>query len=284
MPDVLPSVSHGPCRAHCLDAREAATSLKADVAYLDPPYNQHSYLGNYHIWESLILGDKPEVYGVACKRVDVRERKSDFNSRRRHLEAFQKTIEALDCPLIVVSFNNEGYQTRDELEALLSERGPVFVVSRDFKRYVGAQIGIYNPSGDRVGDVTHLRNKEFIYLVATETGQRVPGLVERLHQVVNASLDSEPSGVGQPPLHATHQHARVHNTDALRAQIVEHVQAHGTATQAELQSALQLSEYHVRLHLGTLVSLGALRKQGSGRNTSYAPGSSVQPTSLGQDT
>jgi hypothetical protein len=34
-----------------------------------------------------------------------------------------------------------------------------------FKRYVGAQIGIYNPQGAKVGAVSHLRNKEFLYVV-----------------------------------------------------------------------------------------------------------------------
>jgi adenine-specific DNA-methyltransferase len=32
----------------------------------------------------------------------------------------------------------------------------------DSKRYVGAQIGIYNPSGDKVGAVKHLRNLEYV--------------------------------------------------------------------------------------------------------------------------
>ena len=37
----------------------------ADLVYLDPPYNQHTYLGNYHVWESLVRWDKPDVYGIA---------------------------------------------------------------------------------------------------------------------------------------------------------------------------------------------------------------------------
>lgn len=37
-------------------------------------------------------------------------------------------------------------------------------IARDFKRYVGAQIGIYNPSGERVGRVGRLRNTEFIFV------------------------------------------------------------------------------------------------------------------------
>ncbi|RMH43475.1 MAG: hypothetical protein D6689_05075, partial [Deltaproteobacteria bacterium] len=41
-------------------------------------------------------------------------------------------------------------------------------IERDFKRYVGAQIGIYNPSGEKVGRVSHIRNKEFLYVASRE--------------------------------------------------------------------------------------------------------------------
>ena len=39
----------------------------------------------------------------------------------------------------------------------------------DFKRFVGAQIGIHNPSGKKVGEVSHLRNKEYIYVVSKDS-------------------------------------------------------------------------------------------------------------------
>ena len=44
-----------------------------DLAYLDPPYNQHRYFTNYHVWETLVAWDAPEHYGVACKRIDARD-------------------------------------------------------------------------------------------------------------------------------------------------------------------------------------------------------------------
>jgi adenine-specific DNA-methyltransferase len=188
MPAVLPRVAAGPCRALCMDANAVARELDVDVAYIDPPYNQHSYLSNYHIWESLVLWDAPEVYGVACKRVDCRQRKSEYNSKRRHVEAFAGLVRDLAAPLLVVSFNNEGYQTREQLERLLSEHGEVFVITTDFKRYVGAQIGIYNPTGDKVGTVSHLRNEEHIYLVARpQLVERVPDALERLRRLTPPS-------------------------------------------------------------------------------------------------
>jgi adenine-specific DNA-methyltransferase len=168
LPDLLPRARAGKGEAHQLDALTAAQRFTADVAYLDPPYNQHSYLSNYHVWESLVLWDRPETYGVACKRVDCRTRKSAFNSKRRFHDALAQLIASLDAKLLLVSFNNEGYVTREQMEALLATRGRVTVLSHDYKRYVGAQIGIYNPSGEKVGEVSHLRNLEYLYVVETE--------------------------------------------------------------------------------------------------------------------
>lgn len=170
LPDVLPRSAHGKGQATCLDALDAAQTLEADIAYLDPPYNQHSYLGNYHIWESLVRWDQPEVYGVACKRVDVRQRQSVFNSRPLFAKAFQRLLEAVRAPVILVSFNNEGYLLREDIETMLrglwGGQGHVITLENDFKRYVGAQIGIHNLKGEKVGQISHLRNTEYLYIAS----------------------------------------------------------------------------------------------------------------------
>lgn len=189
VPNLLPRAEHGKGGASCLDALEAASTLEADIAYIDPPYNQHSYLGNYHIWESLVRWDKPAVYGIACKRIDVRERQSVFNSRRRFPEAFRRVLEAVRAPVLVVSFNNEGFISRTEMEALLASlwggEAVVTTFESDYKRYVGAQIGIYNPSGEKVGRVSHLRNKEYLYVAAA------PGAIEPLQSVRSLSVGEQ---------------------------------------------------------------------------------------------
>lgn len=162
VPDVLP----GEGLALELDAVDAARQSPSDLTYLDPPYNQHKYLGNYHVWESLVRWDKPEVYGIACKRIDCKERSSDFNSKPRIADAMKATLDALRTRHMIVSFNNEGYLSEGLITELLSERGRVDVLQVDYKRYVGAQIGIYNPSGARVGNVSHLRNRELLFVVS----------------------------------------------------------------------------------------------------------------------
>ncbi len=164
LPALLPRARHGKGRAYGLDALAAVETLEADIAYLDPPYNQHSYLGNYHVWETLVRWDAPPVYGTACKREDVRARRSVFNSRKQFHAAFARVIERVRAPVVIVSFSDEGYATREELERLLAPRGRVQVLAHDYKRYVGAQIGIHNPRGEKVGRVSHLRNTEYVFV------------------------------------------------------------------------------------------------------------------------
>ena len=165
MPALRPAVGAGPCRATRADALETAAAFDGDLVYLDPPYNQHSYLGNYHVWESLILWDRPETYGVANKRIDVKTRKSAFNSRPGIGPALQAVIEAIRAPNLIVSFNDEGYLSRDQLVEMLSARGHVQVVEIPRPRYVGARIGIHNRKGEKVGAVGRLRNVEYLFVV-----------------------------------------------------------------------------------------------------------------------
>ena len=163
----VPELLDGEGSASCLEARAAAAGFPADLAYLDPPYNQHSYLGNYHVWESLVRWDKPDVYGVAMKRVDVRERPSEFNRRGEIVAAFQAVLDAIRARYLVVSFSNEGYLTVDALRAMLAAYGSVRVAEVPHRRYIGSQIGIYNPQGEKVGRPGRRTNREHLFVVET---------------------------------------------------------------------------------------------------------------------
>jgi adenine-specific DNA-methyltransferase len=159
------------------DALEIASKLPAtDLAYLDPPYNQHRYFANYHVWESLVRWDKPETYGIANKRVDVKDdsTKSAFNSRKTMSAALAKVIADLKCETLMLSYNNESWLSRDELHSICEGKGRVEILDYDFKRYIGAHIGVYNKAGQKVGEPTHSRNIEHIVLAGpSKTVQRM---------------------------------------------------------------------------------------------------------------
>jgi len=121
LPDILSRPTSGKSSATQLEAIDAVRSFEGDLVYLDPPYNQHSYLANYHIWETLVLWDKPEVYGIAQKRIDVRERKSPFNRKPMFESALSDVFQAVRAPISVISFNNEGFIDRPGMEGLLAQ-------------------------------------------------------------------------------------------------------------------------------------------------------------------
>ncbi len=161
----VPELYAGPGRALRADACEVVRTLpRADLAYLDPPYNQHRYFTNYHMWETLVAWDAPEHYGVACKRFDSRDpsTKSVFNATREMPDALRHVVADVEAEVLVLSYNNESWVTLEDLVEACSVRGHVGVLAFDSKRYVGAQIGIYNPSGEKVGKVSHLRNVEYV--------------------------------------------------------------------------------------------------------------------------
>lgn len=171
VPDLLP----GNGRALCEDARDCVRRPdQYDVAYLDPPYNQHSYFSNYHIWETLVRGDSPEPYGVARKRVDCRTTKSAFNVRAGAWAALSEVVHGLRARHVILSFSNEGFFTDAAIRALLAECfEEVAVIPVNSPRYVGARIGIHNPQGERVGEVSHVRNTELLFVAGPNANQVV---------------------------------------------------------------------------------------------------------------
>jgi adenine-specific DNA-methyltransferase len=164
VPELTPSTG----KAIRGDAMKLVNELPhVDLAYLDPPYNQHRYFTNYHVWETLIRWDEPADYGIACKRIDSRspETKSIFNATREMPVALAQVIKAVDADVLMVSFSNEGFVPLTGLIEMCMARGEtVEVLSFDNRRYVGALIGIFNPSGERVGSVSHTRNTEYVIL------------------------------------------------------------------------------------------------------------------------
>jgi adenine-specific DNA-methyltransferase len=160
-----PELLAGPGRAVLGDAVEVVAGLGSfDLAYIDPPYNQHRYTANYHVWETLARGDEPEHYGVACKRVDLRdaEHRSPFNRRATMPDALAACIAKVDAATVIVSLSDESWVSHDALREMAAVRGEVIIAGVASRRYVGAQIGIHNPAGERVGTVGRLHNVEYL--------------------------------------------------------------------------------------------------------------------------
>jgi len=177
-----PDLIAGPGHTVRGDVMETVDALPdVDLMYLDPPYNQHRYFTNYHIWETLVRWDEPETYGVARKRVDAREQatRSVFNHKREMPTALGELLRRARAEVVVVSYNDESWVTADQMVDLLRDAGheDVRMLAFDSKRYVGAQIGIFNPTGEKVGTVARLRNVEYLFVAGP--AEKVEAAVSR---------------------------------------------------------------------------------------------------------
>ena len=166
---VAPVLLEGPGATVRGDALETVDRLpEVDLMYLDPPYNQHRYFTNYHVWETLVRGDEPEHYGIACKRLDARDQdtKSVFNRKAEMPGAFAGLLRRARAEVVVVSYNDESWITAEEMTDALHAAGHEHVATFGFgsRRYVGARIGIHGPSGAKVGTVGRLRNTEHVFV------------------------------------------------------------------------------------------------------------------------
>lgn len=80
-----------------------ARGITADVAYIDPPYNSRQYCRFYHVYETLVKWDMPELYGVALKPAP--ENMSLYCTSKA-VKAFEDLIGGLNVRYIAVSYNN----------------------------------------------------------------------------------------------------------------------------------------------------------------------------------
>lgn len=59
------------------NANELVRQIKADLIYIDPPYNSRQYSDTYHLLENVARWQKPPVSGVA-RKMDRSNLKSDY--------------------------------------------------------------------------------------------------------------------------------------------------------------------------------------------------------------
>lgn len=142
------------------DANQLARKIKADLVYIDPPYNGRQYVDNYHVLENITDWQKPEVFGVTRKFANRESRKSKYSTVNAP-KAFADLISHLDTHYILVSFNNMEHKASERASSKISQkqlittlqtRGQVEVYAHDFPAYTTGKSKIQD-------------NQELLYLV-----------------------------------------------------------------------------------------------------------------------
>jgi adenine-specific DNA-methyltransferase len=127
------------------------------IAYFDPPYGSNNekmppsrvrYASYYHIWTTICLNDKPEIFGRAKRRTDTSDTiaGSVFEEFRKSesgkfivIEAIEKLIKQTPADYIILSYSSGGRARADELYEALNSHGKILEIEKiNYKKNVMA--------------------------------------------------------------------------------------------------------------------------------------------------
>jgi adenine-specific DNA-methyltransferase len=137
------------------DSNEIIHSLpETDIAYLDPPYNQHPYGSNYFMLNLILDNKYPENYS-RVSGIPENWNRSDYNRGHRALKALTSLVENIKSKYIIISFNSEGFIGLDEMKNMLKKIGKVEILETEYNAF----------RGSRNLNNREIHVKEYLYLV-----------------------------------------------------------------------------------------------------------------------
>lgn len=147
------------CDSKCFqsDTNRLMGKLKdLDLVYYDPPYNQHPYGSNYHMLNTILDYVEPiEISKVAGIPTDWK--KSLYNKQKEALSAFSNLIENTNSKYIMISYNNEGFISYEDMLKVCELKGEVAVFDENYPAFRASR-----NLKDRKMNVT-----EYIFLIKT---------------------------------------------------------------------------------------------------------------------
>jgi adenine-specific DNA-methyltransferase len=123
-----------PHKVFCSDANQLIQQLDCDVLYLDPPYNRRQYATNYHLLETVALGDNPELKGKTGLRPYEHQR-SRYCLKLEVERAFTDLVSHARARHIILSYNDEGFLSPKEIERIFGMRGRVETHRLTYRRF-----------------------------------------------------------------------------------------------------------------------------------------------------
>jgi adenine-specific DNA-methyltransferase len=120
------------------DANDLASKISADVAYLDPPYNQHPYGSNYFMLNVILQNEMPidisSVSGIVSNW-----NRSNYNKKAKIYDSLNEVINNLNVKYVLLSYNSEGFLTYDEIIKMMEQYGEVSVFSTQYNTFRGCR-------------------------------------------------------------------------------------------------------------------------------------------------
>lgn len=121
------------------DANKIIHTLpEVDVAYLDPPYNQHPYGSNYFML-NLILDYKHPGNMSKVSGIPENWNRSFYNKEKKALHSLTELVENIKAKFLLISFNSEGFISFQQMIDMLNKTGKVEVAEKKYNTFRGSR-------------------------------------------------------------------------------------------------------------------------------------------------
>ena len=114
------------------------TAPEVDLAYLDPPYNQHPYGSNYFML-NLILENTPPESVSKISGIPENWNRSSYNKRQFAYEALTNLVENIKAKYVLISFNSEGFIPLNAMKSMLEKVGKVQILETNYNTFRGCR-------------------------------------------------------------------------------------------------------------------------------------------------
>lgn len=111
-----------------------------DLAYFDPPYNQHPYGSNYFMLNLISEYQSPDTEKISrVSGIPKNWNRSSYNKRKQVCQVFYDLVNNVKARFVLVSFNSEGFISKEEMIELLSKCGTVQVLESQYNAFRGSR-------------------------------------------------------------------------------------------------------------------------------------------------
>jgi adenine-specific DNA-methyltransferase len=121
------------------DSNEIIKMLgEVDLAYIDPPYNQHPYGSNYFMLNLILDYKRPEK---TSKISGIPEdwNRSAYNKENHALNALTHLVENINAKFVLISFNSEGFISAQQMKNMLKRFGELEVLETKYNVFRGSR-------------------------------------------------------------------------------------------------------------------------------------------------
>lgn len=138
----IPVFSNFECNIHIYkqDTLSLINQLNnLDVAYYDPPYNQHPYSSNYFMLNLIVKNKEPKNISKVSG-IPKDWNKSNWNYPNKVKKEIDELIKNTFSKYILISYNNEGFLSIEDFNTILSKYGDVKLYKREYNVFRGGRI------------------------------------------------------------------------------------------------------------------------------------------------